>query len=424
MRCLPERSVAADRAITAARNAIISEGLQVHLSRPRTGPHQQFADASCHLLRGSQVVSRSRGKGYGDQAIASALFESIEHAVAEGAAFRDPGTTVTHVVARLAFNPLIARRDALVALAARQAGEIIPCVAFRSINRLIDAEMSEHLPAVMVELPAELPDTGPLRTIGRYASSNGIAAGMTLEDATLHALNEVLERDALSVLMLAHGRERRVGTLLDTRNDPGLHRVVSAVSARVEGPIELLEVPALAGRCVVAYTARCNMYGMRLIGSGASVMLSYAAERAVLELQQNIVAEEEPVSETEDGDSLSRGLLVSFPVLRRAASLADVRPAGRALVQPSPRLPVGLCLRILLDRLASRGHPVLRRVLWTAARGDPCPQVVQVVVPGAERLHLARAGLPVECTGRLRTEDALRAIRSRRPLRRWWCAAV
>src|SRR4029077_13455344 len=129
---------------------------------------------TCDLLRGSRVVSRSRGKGYGDQAIASALFESIEHAVAESAAFRDPVTSVTHV-ARRAFSPSIARRDALVALAACQ-GEVIPCVAFRSVNRLIDADVPEYLPAVMVELPTELPDTGPLRTIGRYASSNGIAA--------------------------------------------------------------------------------------------------------------------------------------------------------------------------------------------------------------------------------------------------------
>jgi hypothetical protein len=53
--------------------------------------------------------------------------------------------------------------------------------------------------------------------------------------------------------------------------------------------------------------------------------------------------------------------------------------------------------------------------MWAATvdSAEPCPQVVQIIIPGAERLHLARAGLPVECIGRLRSEETMTCIRSR-----------
>jgi ribosomal protein S12 methylthiotransferase accessory factor len=410
----PERSVPTQQAIAAVCATIEQEGLRATLSRHRTGPDRSFPDVSCRLLRGSRVISQSRGKGYRDQAVASALFECIEHAVTDSVAFRGPETGIV-CIERSALSSLVAGHDALVALALEEGPGVIPSVAFRTIAWGPRPVETHHLPAALVELPMHLPDQGPLRTIGRYSSSNGIAAGMTLDDASLHAVNEVLERDAISALMLASGRRRPYGALLRTGGDEQLQQAVTAVSSYADAAVHLLEVPALAGHCVVAFTDRFDTHGLRLIGAGASPILDHAAERAVLELQQNLAAEDEPGATTEDGDVLHLRLVERFPFLWAAATLADLRPAAERAIDPSAHLPVHRCLATLLDQLSEKGHPVLRRLMWAAAgdSDDPCPQVVQIVVAGAERLHLARAGLPVECIGRLRTEDTLASIRSR-----------
>ena len=134
------------------------------------------------------------GKGLSaDEAETGALMEAFECAVAERASVRGPYT-------RLSLGALAARLPAGLSLAdfAPRLGAALdayrPTLAVRC-----DDLMSRHhplLPAELVMVPA--PDEGELPPLFGW-SSNGLASGNTLQEATLHALLEVLERDTVAM---------------------------------------------------------------------------------------------------------------------------------------------------------------------------------------------------------------------------------
>jgi ribosomal protein S12 methylthiotransferase accessory factor len=126
------------------------------------------------------------------EARASALMEAVEHAAAE------PQN-----------SDWIARRLPMADIAAQFAGRIgiadfVPTsrLALAPCTVVVTTECEELGRHKRVQLPAELvfypdPDEVPRRLFG--ATTNGLAAGNSVEEATLHALLEVMERDALAM---------------------------------------------------------------------------------------------------------------------------------------------------------------------------------------------------------------------------------
>jgi len=134
------------------------------------------------------------GKGlHVDDARAGALMEAVEYAVAESSSARGPDCW-------LPFDALVAALPVGVRL-----GDFAPRIGIAPPHH-------SQMPAVYCEeigtrrkalLPAELvlmPCPSPKGSAPLYGwSTNGLASGNTLQEATLHALLEILERDAIAM---------------------------------------------------------------------------------------------------------------------------------------------------------------------------------------------------------------------------------
>jgi YcaO-like protein with predicted kinase domain len=133
------------------------------------------------------------GKGlHPEEAQASALMEAVEYASAEPQSSRwaVERLSIADVAAQLGERLRLA--DLIPQLGAKsEPSRIVPCVACADIS----SGRTTFLPAELVFVPYEV--DGAPALFGW--TTNGLASGNSLEEATLHALFEVLERDAVSM---------------------------------------------------------------------------------------------------------------------------------------------------------------------------------------------------------------------------------
>lgn len=163
----------------------------------------RLADATASDRLGLPIVlsSRRRGKisrlhsGKGltlDDASAGALMEAVEYAVAENASARGPDVWLPMRELSAALPEGLRLVDFAPRLGVAPPQEQrTPGVYCEEVTNRTTA----LLPAELVLVPCPLDGGIPL--FGW--STNGLASGNTLEEATLHALLEVLERDSLAM---------------------------------------------------------------------------------------------------------------------------------------------------------------------------------------------------------------------------------
>jgi ribosomal protein S12 methylthiotransferase accessory factor len=231
-------------------------------------------------------------------------------------------------------------------------------------------------------------------------SSNGLASGNSVVEATLHGLFEVLERDALA-LNAAHDRSAWIDP--ETLPAPLKRKVRAWVSAGLV--FGLRQLPSDFGlACYEAIVHDPN--GLRTEvahGSGAHVSHAIAITRAVCEAAQSRLSHihgarddieasfaKTSAAEKRRRDGIKSALLARFANRARVAHWPSL-PVLRAEDTPLQEL-----LDAVLDSLRAGGLPqVLRHVF--AGDNDTGHEglcVVRIVVPGAESLenHHRRLG--------------------------------
>jgi ribosomal protein S12 methylthiotransferase accessory factor len=229
----------------------------------------------------------------------------------------------------------------------------------------------------------------------RYSCNSGSAIGVTEDEALLHALNEVIERDALSLLLVraylcAAGFRPAV---IDPATLPaGLKHAHAAAERLVGPPVYLLDIAGDLGvPTMLAYTApTCRRPHRR--GVGTSLSPAYAAWRALTELLQSVLGETLPWSDAARRGELSG--LAGYPELHACGrfDLTDHLRSALAVPFPSaegvPEHPRRQ-LRELCSTLAVRGYTPYWRTV-AAVTGEIV--AVHAVVSGLERFMLITDG--------------------------------
>ena len=407
-----ERTVDVKTAIDEVQRVLRDAGKLNYRTPSGEFPHQSAAS----LIGKNGVIVASRGKGLGRQCEASALFELYEHAVSMG------------VVERIDSNAEISTAQLYKggALEPDFLGRNIRNSGVRTTLATPFYQVSKPAGAGVVWLPAavydEVPEAGDdphLALAARYWSSNGYAAGMTVADASLHALNEVLERDAFSGFLLDVCCNRRVGAELALA-ESDLGRLPRSIERASDSSVTVRVLPSLAATVCIAFSNRHDYHRRRVVGLGCSGIPAYAAERALLEYEQEIAVEHEfeaGLLDTSDDDldPETSSEVVHHEFLRRAYFLSEVPPAAQAKVELSQLPSSSGDFRETASRVIAAGYPVLRRTLHRrpqAGGSEVGPTVVQIVVIGAEKFHLVRLGLPVEPIGRMRKPEIVAACQS------------
>jgi len=245
----------------------------------------------------------------------------------------------------------------------------------------LDGGPSVYVPSELVffPLPTEL---GGMRYFG--STTNGLASGNTVLEATVHALTEVIERDVTSFHNVDdHAVRVRPETLpaplaeLAARMDrAGLGLIVRALPNAFGVPV------------FTAITFDRSQPWVTLRGDGCHPTRSIAATRAVSETLQC------RLSLIHGGRDDLTNVYKAFPNLSNDEKAKIYEADLQALLDgesvayddvldalPEPR-DLDECLRILCERVGAAGFPRILRAVYTPE--DYPVQVVRIIVPGLE----------------------------------------
>ncbi|WP_380283231.1 YcaO-like family protein [Kitasatospora purpeofusca] len=392
-----ERSLTPQQASARAVSAIAALGLEADLAPVLDGDPGTWR---CVLLRGGVPLRTGLGLGKGSraEARAGALFEALEHQLSgvEGLAASEIRLASAH---RVAGGPL--GRDVAAALLAQAPDRPLGCLPYRSLDGGPDVDvplflsMPEYLRAEGEDLRRQAGDTYDYRSVGRYSVNNGWAAGVDPVEAAVHAINELIERDALSMLLIGSflcEPARRIGVVDPATLPPGPAALLGFAGARTGRPVHLIDMTTDLG--VPAYAAHQSAppgQPARICGWGASLSREYAISRAVSELVQlhSTMGLREQYAhllpEQRDDTGPYPGLRACYlSDFSAALATAEVRPFEPTAVPATP----GGHLDQLLALLADHGFAVYRRDHHVT----PDLAVVNVLVPGLERFMLVTDG--------------------------------
>jgi oxazoline/thiazoline synthase len=243
------------------------------------------------------------------------------------------------------------------------AGSLISWTALHSLN----GEADRYVPTGLLYFDYPFRAAEPFSV----ADSNGNAAGDTMEDATLRALLELVERDAGGIWWYA--QQRRAAIDIDAVGDPwcvDIHRQLARAgrSVHVQDITTDLGIPV----CVAVALNNRQLKPRPMLGFGAGLSGLGAVRGALAELAQMIGVLEDA------GDNVSEPLRDWLQTAtpdnqRQLESLGTCAP--RPCVVDSADNP----LEWTVHRLAANGIPSFSHAFTRADVGIP---VVKVVAPG------------------------------------------
>lgn len=334
-----------------------------------------------------QPVPAGLGAGKGTDAggHVGALCEATEHLITEF-----PPETVVCSAEAVADG---LAGDAVAPLLAEQASAAMACATYRPTD---GSAANSLLVPLALSRPSYLHDRHPddefsYDPLLPYLTNSGTALGLSRDEALLHALNETVERDALSLLLCQLISDDLQITTLEPRS---LGRDLSGLLAHVEHvlgePVSLLDLTTNIGvPTVLAYIPPGpgrQTYGR---GLGTSLAEDHAIYRALSELLQLELtagvanpAEIAPLQELD-------------PLLHRAG-MFDLRThLAQAHTRPHcPTASAGSVADQVTEvhrRIAAAGYRPYHRELTT---GGDTIAVVHVLIPGLERIMTVLSGHP------------------------------
>jgi ribosomal protein S12 methylthiotransferase accessory factor len=393
-----ERSSSSEWAISAAVDFAKQSGLALDIRYLGASARTCY----CEIVDSDGRKAKGLGKGVGDQSTASAIFEALEHyfSYAHSAVVDTPIHELD-----------LSGSDADL----RDSSPDFQTICGHGVVPLARLRFSQvDVPGKVLWFPAFLadPDYRSLNAeefaairrffLMRYSTNSGIASGVCQSDAVLHGLLEVIERDAIGMELLrtviksdAHPvREVLRHSLPET-----LRSLVESIEAETQGAICFwdittdLGVPAILGSLSIGGSA-----GSRYFGSGASLSLLNAVERAMLETVQSFHAHDfhnrrRPRSGMENISGMpayTRCLLEAgffgYRGGRTYVDFADLSSISEGLLQMDTTRQVSY----IVERLAAGGF----KSYWRPLIEGPI-NVTHVVVPRLERFHLVSYGVPV-----------------------------
>ncbi|MEU8144897.1 YcaO-like family protein [Nonomuraea sp. NPDC048901] len=343
-------------------------------------------------------MATGTGKGRGAEARVGALYEALEHYLTGPALFDATAVTQADCL-EIARGPLSS--DLAVALLARRPTQRLACHSYRSLTEeravLVPVFLSApwYVESHAGHLREKASDTCDYGELMRYSCNSGSAIGVTAAEALLHALNEVIERDAFSLLLarsfLGEGATRL--TVIDPATLPsGLARAFTACERLTNSQVHLLDITTNLGvPTMLAYSPPTAGRPHRR-GVGTSLSSTHAAWRALTEFLQISLGEESSPPSRSPHAHLTG--LVAYPALfacgrfdltdhLRTAWTMPFIPTGSASGPPHVQL------QEVIATLTSHRYPLYHR---TVAILPGEITAVHAIVPGLERFMIVTEG--------------------------------
>lgn len=336
-------------------------------------------------------IAHGSGKGRLEEARVGARFEALEHYLDE----HQPRPSHLRSSTSLAREAHL-QGDFLLPWLEAQPDRYLACQRYTDLHGkpLFDYPIGVTRPDYADQvLPGDDFDHRGLR---RYSSNDGAAIGASRDEALLHALNQLIERDALSLFMLRHFYYQRREPVLQVLRPPAnsaLSRLWAEAERCLDSAIAVLDISnAFASRSFLALCLNpASPLQANVVGCGASLDPWHGMQRALSELVQLQLNSRLPQARQQLQQAA--GALSAWPRLQRCqqrdiAALLD-KCRYCTLPKPLPAQTVTRQLQVLVDDLNRHGHLVGICEVFRGAQGI---SLVNALVPGLERFHLVWSG--------------------------------
>lgn len=375
----------------------VFDALDIGTTTTFTGQSPCAALTELHDQSG-KLLTGGWGKGPREAAVVGSLYEALEHLLLQRDASRD--LQVRPVEALIPLLGPALTRYLPGALLHDQIEETIATRQYTALAGQPDFPYPVALSAptyVDSPLPEDSFDYTPLR---RYASNSGTAIGGSRDEALLHALNECVERDALSLFLLTHFFHARdvplhvVSPAGLPAAEAELYRQTSEV---LDAGICLLDISATPGITCCLAVAHVLHDHARLYGAGASLNPAHAARRALHELLQSHLALESQAAPARAGRAAPVHpvqMLQHWPRLHSSAAMdiesrLESQPIIASTLADQPAGPLKSQIEQIAQCLAAAGLVAGYHVIHAFDNGIT---LVNAVVPGFERFYLVTLG--------------------------------
>lgn len=333
------------------------------------------------------------GKGYADSALVGAHYEALEHYLSE---HHEMHAGVELRPANRFTRDGIFHDDSLLDSVIQHTEASIASRLYHS--PLDTASFYYPIAFSLPDYPGRplAGDTFDYAGIRRYFSNSGIAIGATYQEAALHAINECLERDALSLFLLNHFYYRHDRPLRRVQR-PQPHHPICKVwqEAETELHAEVILLDISSEFCVttcMAFTHSGNQ-PITLFGCGTSLSAPHAAARALTELVQIRLGATR--ADTAQHIDLQMRHLAAFPRLQRCLRL-DIDDLMMHTRQQIVALPTHGAPGTLDEQI----HVIARNVrehnrelgISSLYQTDSGTTLANVVIPGLERFYIVSTG--------------------------------
>ncbi|MBK8161372.1 MAG: YcaO-like family protein [Rhodospirillaceae bacterium] len=354
------------------------------------------------LLHQGEPVAHGIGKGQCCDALTGAYFEALEHYALDLAAADATAPKTFKSSMALTRDPALTGDRAISLFAESEDIDL----AVRRFTAIAGTDNILY-PEFLIN-PRCMTGGTSFHGVERYSSNSGTAIGLGNDEAVLHGINEVIERDLLS-RMLASGTflERIPVGLIDPATLPlDMQRAFEATCKIVDSELALLlisqpdELPTFVALVM-------SEDDHPVWGAGTALCGLRAAQRAIDECAQSAhaLAMRHDMREAQTGH---RQRVAGLPALSRISSLhwstftahVDLSPmtfaaAAQNIFPEESGKPLWSLASTLASTLAVARRSYSGIFGATIARFPEEIVVVQIVIPEADSFFLALSGVPV-----------------------------
>lgn len=280
-----EREYTANRSIQLALNLLKNYGIAYTLKRIPTLT-DSLNTYRFFLKDKLGRIDVGNGKGLNDEAIASAIYESLEHY------FYD---TQEPTVKELSLSDLIMNNGNISAdywyslLTKKHYSGSISCYSYKKLGSSSTAEF--YHPAFLTNINFN----GDQRLMQKYpqlklySTNDGCASGTNQTESLVHAISETIERDSISQFIAKSligkvgAKQVRFESLPDN-----LLKLFSEIRDYTSSTIIILDIKSdLEIPSYLVYTIDRNVSKLPIFGAGSSLNENYALSRALTECLQS-----------------------------------------------------------------------------------------------------------------------------------------
>ena len=369
-----ERAVSIDRSLHIAEQAIRT----FHLRASDVAHGVDLQTYRCQLVDDEhQCIFYGFGKGIGLQSKASAYYEALEH-------------YALHRYSQIAAN----NPENYIAMTPYT--HALPCVD------LIDIHNKDKIPYPVFMLDPRYAKRQSKQDKMDYASyayradDSGVASGTNMTEASIHALNELVERDAHSLFLIEafiKNKNQRI-RLIDKKTLPlAQQTIVKTIERQYQDDLMLFDISSDIGIPVIYVSMTKQALLIQPSGCGASLRAEYALERALLEALQPVHIHNEKLT---DNQQQIIKALSDLPVLLKAA-MADVTTLHgiyekidfRTVPDHDAALSLPDQLQIILNKIETIRAKIFKIPIINLDCGFTC---VKFLIPDFEQFHLVQTG--------------------------------